>query len=313
MKTGENAHRAHGAADDADATAESTENIAALRRVLDLEPLSAPGVGGEEHSFLGWNQPKPGGRLFGGQVLAQCVMATSATVAEDRPIHSFHGYFLRAGAVDKELTFGVDVLRDGRSFSARRVQAYQDGQPIFTGMASFQDSQEGASHQDAMPEDIPGPEELANLAQQLSGHQHPHLEGWVFKRPFEIRPVEPAIQAEFRGEQVALSRFWVRPISPFRGDRVSSAAAVAYASDYSLLEPTLRRHGVPWYTPGLRMASLDHAMWWHAPIDVDDWLLFDFSAPRSGGGRALGAGRVFSRDGVLVANVAQQGMVRIPG
>lgn len=296
----------------ADSAGAGAASIGELRRVLGLQPLDAPGIGGEAHAFLGWNQQKPGGRLFGGQVLAQCVVATSATVPEDRPIHSFHGYFLRAGAAEKEITFGVDVLRDGRSFSARRVQAYQDGVPIFTGMASFQDEQAGAEHQVAPPADIPQPEELSSLTELLAGYEHPLLEGWVFKRPFDLRPVEPPIQGVFRGEQVAQSRFWVRAAAPFGGDRVLNAAATAYASDYNLLEPALRRQGVAVYSPGLRMASLDHAMWWHAPIDLDDWLLFDYSSPQAGGGRALGTGRIFSRDGRLLADVAQQGMIRLP-
>ncbi|HJG81049.1 MAG TPA: thioesterase family protein [Brevibacterium senegalense] len=290
---------------------ENQATIDELVRVLDLRRLDGPGVGGEEHSFQGWNQPKPGDRLFGGQVLSQCVVATSATVAEDRPIHSFHGYFLRAGALHSELTFGVDVLRDGGSFSARRVQAYQDGQPIFTGMASFQRDEESMDYQDPMPLDVPQPEELPSLTEHLSGIDHPLLKGWVFKRPFEIRPVEPAIQAEFTGEQKSTERMWIRTVGPFGGDRVRNAAALAYAADYNLLEPTLRVHGIPWYTRELRMASLDHAMWWHGPVAVDDWLLFDLAGPRSNNGRGLGTASVYTRDGRLVAHATQQGMVRL--
>ena len=265
-----------------------------LDRVLDLQRLDEPGEGGEEHSFRGWNQPKPGDRLFGGQVLSQCVVATSATVADDRPIHSFHGYFLRAGSVFSDLTFGVDVLRDGGSFSARRVQAYQDGQPIFTGMASFQRDEEGLDHQEPMPLDVPAPEELPSLADRL-----------------QIRPVEPAIQTEFSGERTSRERMWIRAVEPFGTDRVRSAAALAYAADYNLLEPTLRVHGIPWYTRELRMASLDHAMWWHGPVAVDDWLLFDLAGPRSNNGRGLGTASVYTRDGRLVAHATQQGMVRL--
>lgn len=290
---------------------DATADIDELQRVLDLRRLDTPGIGGEEHNFQGWNQPKPGDVLFGGQVLSQCVVATSATVADDRPIHSFHGYFLRAGSVFSDLTFGVDVLRDGGSFSARRVQAYQDGQPIFTGMASFQRDEEGLDYQDTMPADVPAPEELPSLTEQLAHIDHPLLEGWVFKRPFEIRGVEPAIQARFQGEQKASEMFWVKTVAPFGHDRVLNAAALAYVSDYNLLEPTLRVHGIPWYTPQLRMASLDHAMWWHSPVDFDDWMLFDLTGPRSNNGRALGTGRVFSRDGRLIANVSQQGMLRL--
>ncbi|MYM19586.1 acyl-CoA thioesterase II [Brevibacterium sp. 5221] len=291
--------------------AQNAANMAELARVLDLEPLGGPGPGGEAHAFRAWNQPKPGGRLFGGQVLSQCVMATSATVDDDRPIHSFHGYFLRAGHDDVELLLGVEDLRDGGSFTTRRVQAYQDGTPIFSGIASFQLRQSGLEHHDEMPAGVPRPEDVAPLQDMLAASDNPHVAGWVLKRPFDIRPIGGEIHSHFHGPQAPDQRFWLRAATAFPTDPVRNAAAAAYASDYSLLEPTLRAHGLSWSDARLRMASLDHAMWWHAPIDFNDWLLFDYRSPAAENGRGLGIGRIFSRDGRLLASVAQQGMVRV--
>lgn len=289
--------------------AQKSANMAELDAVLDLEPLDEPAPGGERHAFRAWNQPKPGGRLFGGQVLAQCVMATSATVASERPIHSLHGYFLRPGHDDVELILGVEDLRDGGSFTTRRVQAYQNGEPILSAIASFQLTQPGLEHQDAMP-DVPGPDDLPSLDSLVSAGDA-RIEGWVLKRPFEIRPLDPELQSGFHGERQPRQRFWLRAITHFSSDPVRNAAAAAYASDYSLLEPVLRVHGLSYADRRLRVASLDHAMWWHGPIDLNDWILFDLASPAAENGRGLGTGRIFDRSGKLLATVAQQGMVRV--
>lgn len=286
-------------------------NMASLNQVLDLTPLDAPGPGGEQHAFLAWNQPKPGGRLFGGQVLSQCVMATSATVDADRSIHSFHGYFLRPGRDDVDLVLGVEDLRDGGSFTTRRVQAYQNGVPILSGIASFQLLQPGMEHHDAMPTDVPAPEEFAPMADALGDSDDERVNGWVLKRPFDVRPISAELQERFTGEPSSSQRYWLKAAAPFSDDRVRNAAATAYASDYSLLEPVLRAHGLSFAEPNLRVASLDHAMWWHAPIDLNDWLLFDYHSPAAENGRGLGLGRIYNRSGELVASVAQQGMVRL--
>lgn len=287
------------------------ERIAELDEVLSLERIDSPGDGGEEHAFRGVNQRKPNGILFGGQVLAQCVVAASATVDDSRPIHSFHGYFLRAGKVDRDITFGVEELRDGGSFSARRVQAYQDGVPILSAITSFQTVQSGLEHQATMPTDIPQPEDLDPYGEELAGLDLPLIRGWVLKRPFDVRSVEPNIRVRFSGERSTREHLWVRAVAPVDVDPAKQAAMAAYTADYSMLEPTLRAHGLSWFEDGLRVASLDHAMWWHAPIDFNDWHLFVLDAPAAEGGRALGQGSLFRRDGTLVASIAQQGMVRL--
>ena len=283
-----------------------------LNRVLALEPVDSPGPGGEAHCFRAWNMKKPGGRLFGGQVLSQCVMATSHTVADDRPIHSFHGYFLRAGQDDRELLLGVDELRDGGSFSARRVQAYQDGTPIFSGMASFQLDQPGVYHHDPLPDFIPDPESLPALVDLLPKVDDPWVNRWISRRPFDLRPIDPEIHSGFKGVKTSHTRYWLRAVGAISGDRLHNNAAAAFASDFSLLESVLRKHGMSWRDKGLRVASLDHAMWFHEPIDFNEWILFDYRSPAAGGGRGLGQGNLFTQDGRLVATVAQQGMVRVP-
>lgn len=287
------------------------ENVSELMQVLTLEPLEQPGPGAEPHCFQAWNQQKPGGRLFGGQVLAQCVAATSQTVEPDRFIHSIHGYFLRAGRDDTDLFLGVDDLRDGGSFSTRRVQAYQNGVPIFSAIASFQADQDGLFHADPFPESVPLPENLESLADQLAGMDNALVNSWIARRPFDVRPVDPELYTGFKGPKNSHTRYWLRAIAPISTDRVVNAAATAYASDYSLLESILRRHGLSWSDRRLRMASLDHAMWWHSPIDLNEWHLIDYRSPAAEGGRGLGMGNIFAADGTLVATVAQQGMTRV--
>lgn len=287
------------------------ENVSELMQVLSLEMVDGPAPGGETHCFKAWNQKKPGGRLFGGQVLAQCVAATSQTMSEDRFIHSIHGYFLRAGRDDTDLFLGVENLRDGGSFSTRRVQAYQNGVPIFSAIASFQTEQEGLEHSNAFPDDIPGPEELQDLNEILGETNNGLIKNWIARRPFDIRPVDPELYTGFSGAKTSHTRYWLRAIAPLSTDRVINAATAAYASDYSLLESILRRHGLSWSDPRLRMASLDHAMWWHRPINLNEWHLIDYRSPAAEGGRGLGMGSIFTHSGDLVASVAQQGMVRV--
>lgn len=290
-----------------------------LEKVLKLEKLDEAPAGGEEFGFRAWNQPKPDGRVFGGQVLAQCVAAASATVDAERPIHSFHGYFLRAGDVREETTIGVEDLRDGGSFSSRRVQAYQKGLPILSGISSFQKVQPGLEHREPMPQALPDPESLPRLEellQKIDVSQFTRAEQmreWLMQRPFDIRPVSPDLHGGFTGTPEPINRFWAKLNRPFDGvqNRAETAAVLAYASDFAMLEPTLRAHGLAWSDPRLRIASLDHAMWWHGDVDITGWLLFDMSSPSSDGGRGLGIGRIYTQSGELAATVAQQGMVRL--
>jgi acyl-CoA thioesterase-2 len=303
--------------------------LADLLAILDLEELgtariTVEGVGGGPSSdlgeagatvFLGRSQKMPHGRVFGGQVLAQCVIAAGRTVADvddgdgTRHIHSLHGYFMRPGDDTKPIRFAVERMRDGNSFSTRRVHALQDGLPILSMITSFQEDAGGLDHQDPMPR-VPGPEGLPSLLEVFGGIDNPGAQHLV-RRPVELRHVEGSLFVEPAAEHVAQQSVWMKAVGPLPDDPLVHAAVLAYASDYTLLEAVLRRHGLAWTDPRLRAASLDHAMWFHRPASVDDWILYAQQSPSAQGGRGLGIGRMFSADGTLVATVAQEGMLRI--
>ena len=277
--------------------------------MLDLTPH-----GQDEHGqdlFVGESQRQPHGRVFGGQVLGQTLVAAGRTVEPGRDVHSMHGYFLRPGDSSEPITFAVERLRDGRSFSARRVHAIQFGKPILSMIASFQDEAPGLDHQDPMP-DVPGPDELPTTVELLGHIDHPVAQYWARERPMDLRHVQSPLYWEADPERVARNAVWMRTPSAMPDDPLLHRAVLGYASDYTLLESVLRRHGGTWATPGLKAASLDHAMWWHRPVRVDEWLLYVQASPSASGARGLGIGRIFSQDGRLVASVAQEGMLRVP-
>jgi acyl-CoA thioesterase-2 len=254
----------------------------------------------------------PHGRVFGGQVLAQALIAAMRTMVDDRAPHSLHSYFLRPGDITKQISFSVEILRDGRSFSARRVHALQDGQPIFSMIASFQDPDAGLEHQSLMPQGVTPPEQLASAAQLLSAYDHPATNYWSKARPFDLRHASEPVYLQPAKQHLAEQLIWFKALSELPDDPQLQAAALAYASDYSILESILRRHGLSWAHPGLSSASLDHAMWFHRPARVDQWLLYAQESPSAQNGRGLSLGKIFDREGRLVASVAQEGMVRIP-
>ncbi|WP_251858506.1 acyl-CoA thioesterase II [Herbiconiux sp. L3-i23] len=264
-----------------------------------------------EDIFTGPSEWTPQRRVFGGQVLAQSITAAIRTVDADRVVHSMHGYFLRPGDIEQPITFAVDRIHDGRSFSTRRTQAYQDGQPILSMIASFQIEDDGLDHQIDMP-DVPAPEDLPTAAEVLGGLDHPVARFWATRRPFDMRHAPSPVYLKVDGDHVAHQAVWFKALDALPDDPNLHRAALAYASDYTILESILRRHGVAWVTAGLKMASLDHAMWWHRFARVDDWLLYVQESPSASGGRGLSLGRIYRRDGVLVASVAQEGMVRLP-
>ncbi len=282
-----------------------------VARMLEVLDLTATGARTREDIFTAPSQWMPHGRVFGGQVLAQSVIASSRTVPDDRPIHSVHGYFLRPGSIDLPITFAVDRIHDGRSFSTRRVQSYQGGEPIFSMIASFQDEDPGFDHQTPMPGGIPDPEGLPSAA-ELIGHLPVSLTGFWTESAFDMRHVTTPIWLAVEGEHVAHQAVWLKARGPLPDDPVLQRAAFAYASDLTLLESNLRRHGIPWATPGLKIASLDHAMWWHRPGRADEWWLYVQESPNAIGGRGLSLGRIYARDGALIASVAQEGMIRVP-
>ena len=298
-----------------------------LLQTLDLEELgtariTVEGVGdsidlGESGAtvFLGRSQKMPHGRVFGGQVLAQCIIAAGRTMAQvddgdgPRRIHSLHGYFMRPGDDTRPIRFAVERMRDGNSFSTRRVHAIQDGLPILSMITSFQEHAGGLDHHDAMP-DVPQPDALPSLTDRFGGVDHPAARH-LLRRPVELRHVQGDVFAEPGPDRVAHQDVWMKAIGRLPDDPLVHAAVLAYASDYTLLESVLRRHGLAWSDRRLRPASLDHAMWFHRPVHADEWLLYSQESPSASGGRGLGIGRIFSADGTLVATVAQEGMVRV--
>jgi acyl-CoA thioesterase-2 len=301
-----------------------------LLDVLDLEPASSAhttvdGPAGDKesdlsesdaHVFIGRSQPMPHGRVFGGQVLAQSVIAAGRTVedladAADHPrrIHSLHGYFLRAGDSNHPIRFVVERLRDGHSFSARQVHAIQYGKPILSMIASFQTDAGGLDHQDPMPVTA-DPESLHTVAEEFAEITDPAANFWSQAKAIDLRHVEGAIYIR-PGQPAAQQSVWLKAIGAMPDDPLVHAAVLAYCSDYSLLEPVLRRHGLAWSDTRLRAASLDHAMWFHRPGRADDWTLYTQSSPSASSGRGLAAGRMFNAGGQLVASVAQEGMLRL--
>ncbi|HEY0189417.1 MAG TPA: acyl-CoA thioesterase II [Cellulomonas sp.] len=282
------------------------DTIGSLLDVLTLTPGTGP------DSFVAGNLPKPGGRVFGGQVVAQALLAAGRTVPDGRLPHSLHGYFLRAGDVATPIDLSVERLSDGRSFSARRTHAAQGGTAILSMIASFQEDQPGIELTEPMP-DVPDPELVESAMDRMGDMDHPVARFWTHESAFDVRHVGGSLYLGPAADTEGPQRVWMRAKAPLPDDQLLHRALVAYACDQIMLEPVLRRAGLSWLTPGLSVASLDHAMWWHRDVRVDDWLLFDQSSPSAQGGRGLGATRVFSRDGTLVATIAQEGMVRIPG
>lgn len=287
-----------------------TELPDAHESLLAALALVDTGARTSEDIFTAGNQWMSHGRVFGGQVLAQTVLAAYRTVPADRHIHSLHGYFLRPGDVSEPTTLAVDRIHDGRSFTARRTQAYQKGVPIFSGIASFQDSDPGLDHQSVMPSGLPAPETLPSAGDLLRGYPAAAAALWT-ENAFDFRHIQGPVFLDVP-EPAAKQAVWIRCRRRLPDDPVLHRAIFAYVSDYTLLESVLRRHGVAWATPGLKIASLDHAMWWHRPGRADEWFCYVQESPNAIGGRGLAAGRMYAADGTLIASVAQEGMIRVP-
>jgi acyl-CoA thioesterase-2 len=266
--------------------------------------------------FRGTSQDLGWGAIFGGQVMGQALSAAAQTVSQaqaPRVVHSFHGYFLRAGDLKKPILYQVDRIRDGKSFTTRQVTAVQEGEAIFSLGASFQIEEEGFDHQDAMPEQPP-PEALQSeraLALAMADKIPPGLLALATApNPIEIRPVEP--RNPLRPKAKAPRRaFWYRAIDQLPDDPAVHRYLLAYASDHAFLGTSLDPHGVSWITPGMHIASIDHAMWFHRPFRIDDWLLYVIDSPSASGARGLVRGQFFDRQGRLVASCAQEGLIRL--
>lgn len=268
----------------------------------------------EENLFRGQSQDLGWGAVFGGQVLGQALSAAVQTVPQDRHVHSLHAYFLRSGDVSRPIVYHVDRSRDGGTFTTRRVVAIQNGQPIFNLAASFQLDEEGFTHQDAMPV-APPPESLPTEQQRVAPYaaKLPRFmrERLVSERPFELRPADPEDDPVHPQPRPPSRMVWLKTTDRLPDDPALHRYLLAYASDYWLVTASLLPHGVTWLTPGMQVASLDHAMWFHAPFRVDQWLLHVIDSQVASGGRGLVRGRIFSQDGRLVASTTQEGLIRL--
>jgi acyl-CoA thioesterase-2 len=278
-----------------------------MLKVLDLASSDARTT---EDIFTGTSHPMPSGRIFGGQVLAQAIIAAERTTDDDRVPHSMHGYFLRPGDASAGLTISVDRIHDGRSFSTRRTQAFQAGVPIFSMIASFEREDPGLEHQKDAPVRVPSPEEV--LAQRSEAPVHPLSERLLSESPIEVLHVDGDLYSQAASVHVPRQSVWMRTRRPVGDDPAVHRAVLAYMSDMTIQESVLRAHGVSWSQPGLKVASLDHAMWWHRPARVDEWLLYVQESPSARAGRGLATGRIYDRAGALIASVAQEIMVRVP-
>jgi acyl-CoA thioesterase-2 len=278
-----------------------------LLALLDLEKI-------EENVFRGVSPPERLQRVFGGQVLAQALVAATRTIDPGRPCHSLHAYFLRPGDPKVPILYEVDRSRDGGSFSVRRVVAIQHGEQIFVLSASFQKIEEGFEHQSRMPV-VPPPEELEDEQEALlrRGDLPPALLNWIgSERSFETRSVlgrGPASAAGDRPARAALDHIWLKTRGPLPDDAGLHRAMLAFVSDTSLLDTALLPHGKTIFSD-VQVASLDHAMWFHRPFRADEWLLYVLDSPSASGGRGFNRGAIYTRDGVLVASVAQEGLIR---
>ena len=276
-----------------------------LLKLLQLEKI-------EENIFRGQSQDLGWGQVFGGQVLGQALSAAAQTVPADRPVHSLHAYFLRPGRVDDPIVYLVDPIRDGGSFTTRRVVAVQRGKPIFNLAASFHLPEPGFDHHDPAPATVP-PEGLRSeqdLARAFAEKLPPKLRVQaVADRPIELRPVAPMhpIRPEPRPGR---RQVWFRAAAPLPDDPAVHRYLLAYASDFHFLVTAMQPHGVSWLTPGLQVASVDHIMHFHRPFRMDDWLLYDIDSPSASGALGLVRGRFFTEDGVLVASTVQEGLIR---
>ncbi len=250
--------------------------------------------------------------VFGGQVMGQALSAAKETVAEDRQVHSLHSYFLRPGDVEHPIVYDVENIRDGRSFSTRRVKAIQFGKPIFYMTASFQVDEEGVTHQAAMP-NVPGPEKLPSSLDVYREHKELIPEKIrnkiICDKPIEMRPVN--FQNPFKPEVTLAERYvWFKANGDMPNDPRVHKYLLAYASDFEFLPTALQPHGLSFLQPDMQVATIDHAMYFHRPFRLDEWILYAVDSPSASGGRGLVRGQFFNQKGELIASTIQEGVIR---
>ena len=282
-----------------------SEGLDHLIRLLDLEPI-------EVNIFRGISTDENRVRVFGGQVAGQALVAAARTVDEpSRMVHSLHAYFLRPGNPSMPILYEVERIRDGRSFTTRRVVAIQNGQVIFSLHASFHAPEPGLDHQIPMPTGVPDPESLPTFRERMEKMKHLLSEDDLNRpRPIDLRHVNG--DPFTRGNTPAPGqRVWLRTVGDLPDDPVLHACVVTYASDMTLLDTALMPHGLTWADEGVQMASLDHAMWFHRPFRADHWLLYDQWSISTSGARGLVGGSIFTREGDLAVTVVQEGLTRV--
>ena len=281
----------------------------AVRELMDLFDLEQL----ENNLFRGQSQANGQRSVFGGLVAGQALLAASRTVPEDRPVHSLHAYFLRPGDFNAPIVYDVDRIRDGNSFTTRRVNAIQHGRPIFSLASSYQVVEEGASHQAEMPE-VPGPEGLESdeairikLVERLPEQ---YRKDFLTERPVEFRPVTPKDPIP-PDPKAPIREVWFRVVDKVDANPMTHRALLAYCSDFGLMGTAMLPHGMNFWQPNVQCASIDHAMWFHNDFKIDEWLLYRSDSPFAGGSRGMNFGSIYRQDGTLVASVAQEGLIRL--
>jgi acyl-CoA thioesterase-2 len=286
------------------------EKITAMGEVLNILDVEAL----EMNLYRGISPKERFQRVFGGQVIGQAMVAAARTVeeGEDRPAHSLHCYFLRPGDPKVPIIYEVDRIRDGRSFTTRRVVAIQHGKAIFTMAVSYHIREDGLEHQIDMP-DVPGPDDLKNETElrkaMVDKMPEEMREHFTREQPLEMRPVNPKDMINPK-KGPPYFNVWFRATAPVPKEEILQQCVLAYASDMTLLDTSTIPHGVSWFSGQIQSASLDHAMWFHHPINMNEWMLYAQDSPAATGARGFNRGSIYTQDGKLVASVVQEGLIR---
>jgi acyl-CoA thioesterase-2 len=280
-------------------------------KAIDLEPAPAEFF---DQAFTAVPQSVPWPKAYGGDLVAQAAVAAMRSVDSDRVLHSMHSYFMRPGEILAPVRYEVEHVRDGRSFSTRQVRAFQNGKAIYVALASFHVPEDGGEYSAPLPaswqQNLPEPESLPSSRDALAGVSGAAAEYWSNGRSFDMRHVPSPIYVSVEGELTAHQAIWIKAFDTLPDDANVQRAALAYVCDYTILEPLLRQQGLAWGDPSLVTASLDHSLWLHRAGRVDDWVLYVQEAISTQRSRGLANGRFYSRSGVLLASVAQEGMIR---
>ncbi len=271
-------------------------------------------------AFTATTQPCPWPKAYGGDMVAQALVAALRTVTDGKTVHSMHSYFLRPVDIGAQVRYEVELLRDGRGYSTRQVRGFQNGKPVYTCLVSFAAGEAGGSWSPSAPSAVPAPHDLPSAAEVLAGREggtstEESRAYWAGGRSFDMRHVPGPLYLDVAGGAGAQQAVWVRPFDELRAvpgidDAQRDAAALAYVCDYTILEPALRALGLAWADPGLVTASLDHAMWFHRPVVLGDWLLYAQEVVSVEHGRGTCVGRFYDTDGAHLATVVQEGLLR---